>query len=53
MDQPGMGFGMPKQNSDNLEGLERLAQLPSLTVKQRHAGCLERKILQIYINFEE
>ena len=47
-DQPGMGFGMPKQNNpDNLEGLERLAQLPSLTVKQRHPGCLERKIFSL------
>jgi len=41
MDQPTMGFGMAKQNPDNLEGLERLAQLPSLTVKQRHPNCLE------------
>jgi len=39
-DQPTSGFGMPKQGG-NLEGLERLAQLRELTVKQRHPGCLE------------
>ena len=42
-DQPTSGFGMPKQGG-NLEGLERLAQLRELTVKQRHPGCLEREL---------
>ena len=46
-DQPTSGFGMPKQGG-NLEGLERLAQLRELTVKQRHPGCLERELRFIY-----
>ena len=46
-DQPTSGFGMPKQGG-NLEGLERLAQLRELTVKQRHPGCLERELAFIY-----
>ena len=46
-DQPTSGFGMPKQGG-NLEGLERLAQLRELTVKQRHPGCLERELPFIY-----
>ena len=51
-DQPTSGFGMPKQGG-NLEGLERLAQLRELTVKQRHPGCLERELPFIYsfLNF--
>ena len=46
-DQPTSGFGMPKQGG-NLEGLERLAQLRELTVKQRHPGCLERELQFIF-----
>ena len=46
--QPIGGFGMLKENSGDLEGLERLAQLKELKIKQRHPGCLERKIF--YIN---
>ena len=46
-DQPTSGFGMPKQGG-NLEGLERLAQLRELTVKQRHPGCLERELHFIF-----
>ena len=49
-DQPTSGFGMPKQGG-NLEGLERLAQLRELTVKQRHPGCLERELHTIYLHF--
>ena len=45
-DQPGSGFGMPMpKQGGNLEGLERLAQLRELKIKQRHPGCLECKFI--------
>ena len=43
----GGGFGMLKENSGDLEGLERLAHMRELKIKQRHPGCLERKIFYI------
>ena len=43
--QPVGGFGMMKENSCNLEGLEKLAQMKELTIKQRHPNCGESKYL--------
>ena len=41
--QPVSGYGKLKENSGDLEGLEKLAQMRELKVKQRHPGCLECK----------
>ena len=41
--QPVGGFGMVKENFGDLEGLEKLAQMKELTIKQRHPNCGESK----------
>ena len=41
--QPIGGCDKTEETSGNLEGLEKLAQMKELKVKQRHPGCLECK----------
>ena len=41
--QPSTEFGMIRKNPDNIAGLDGLAYLKEITVKQRRPGCLERK----------